>query len=114
LNSPELHRLFARNFVLVNLDEQENPGADKFLAEMGGARSGVPFIVFLDKAGKKIADSNAMPGGNNIGCPATPEEVAAFDKLLARTAPRLSAAERARISDYFTKNAPKRRAEASP
>jgi hypothetical protein len=85
--------------VVLKLDVQEsgekketleNPGAQRILADLGGARSGVPYFAFLDEAGKKIADSNALPGGRNIGYPARPDEIAAFRGLLKHTAPRIS------------------------
>ena len=84
----------------------ENPGGTKYLADMGGAKSGLPFVVFLDKNGKKIADTNVLPGNSNIGYPAAPAEIAAFAKLLAKAAPRMSAAERAKITDYLKAHAP--------
>ena len=82
---------------------QENPGAEAVMNEMGGANSGLPFFFFLDKAGKKIANSNVMPDGGNIGHPATAEEIKAFAGLLERTAPRMSGAQRGLIVDHLTK-----------
>jgi len=101
--------MFEDSFVLVKLVTQEsmenkdleNPGADKLLAEWGGAKAGHPFMVFLDGNGKKIADSNRLPGGKNIGCPATPEETAAFSEILKETAPRITEAQRSRLAEYF-------------
>lgn len=106
----------AAHFVSVVLVAQENgpkkalenPGSNEFLAEMGGAKSGLPFFIFLDAKGKKLADSNVMPKDQNIGCPAAPEEIVAFGELLKKTAPRLSDAKRQTILDEFTKAAPKR------
>ena len=93
----------------------ENPGSNDFMAAMGGASAGLPFFVFLDAKGKKLADSNVMPVPNkptapptNIGCPAAPEEIVAFGELLKKTAPRLNDAQRQTILDAFTKAAPKR------
>jgi len=85
----------------------ENPGGTKLMVDLGGAKSGLPFIAFLDKNGKKIADSNVLPGNSNIGYPAAPAEIAAFGKLLAQAAPRMSAAERATITGYLAQHAPK-------
>ena len=113
----------AANFVSVVLVAQEsgpkkaleNPGSNEFMAAMGGASSGLPFFIFMDPAGKKLADSNVVPVPNkptapptNIGCPAAPEEIVAFGELLKKTAPRLSDAQRQTILDEFTKAAPKR------
>ncbi len=71
------------------------------MADWGGAKAGLPFIVILNARGEKIADSNRMPGGGNIGCPATEAEVAEFDKILQETAPRITADQRAGLSAYF-------------
>jgi hypothetical protein len=86
--------------VVVKLDVKEakekealleNPGGEEILASLGGERSGLPFYAILDERGKKIADSNALPDGVNIGYPVSPAEIAAFRKLLQETAPRLTA-----------------------
>lgn len=113
---PDVKSLLEANYVVVELvalengpkKVLENAGSNEFMAEMGGAKSGLPFLVFLDAKGKKLADSNVMPGNQNIGCPAAPEEIAAFGELLKKTAPRLSDADRQKILDEFTKAAPKR------
>jgi hypothetical protein len=71
------------------------------MSSWGGAKSGLPYYVFLDGSGRKIADSNAMPDGSNIGFPGTPEELQVFLALIDRTAPHLSEPERAKIVDYL-------------
>lgn len=113
MQQPEFQRTFDANYVVVHLDvlehspadiaRYENAGAAKLLQGYGGANSGVPFLVWLDAKGKKIADSNALPGGQNIGYPAKPEEVAAFDRLLQQTAPKMDPAQRERITGYLGK-----------
>ncbi len=117
LVSPEFGKLIADNYVLLSLTVQEspdkklleNPGAEKLMNEMSGGKSGgLPYYFFLDKKGSKLADSLAMPGGDNIGHPATAEEIKAFVGLLERTAPRLTGEQRNEISNYLTKNMPKR------
>lgn len=113
---PEVKSLMEANYVMVTLDtmengpkkELENAGSLDYMKALGGEKSGLPFIVFLDKNGKKLADSNVMPGNQNIGCPSAPEEVVAFGELLKKTAPRLTDSQRQTILDAFTKNAPKR------
>lgn len=106
MKTPLWKKLIEDNYVVVELDVMEspdkkqaleNPGADKYLSAWGGAKSGIPYMVFLDADGKKLADSNVMPGGQNIGFPSEPEEVMAFDKLLKQTAPRLSESDRGRL-----------------
>jgi thiol:disulfide interchange protein len=105
--------IMAANYVTVSLITQEtpanrtleNPGSAAMLSAMGGAAAGLPFFFVLDSTGKKIADSNIMPDGSNVGFPAQREEVAAFDQFLARTAPRITPAERVRIRAYLDRSA---------
>jgi hypothetical protein len=79
----------------------ENQGGQDLMDMWGGAKSGLPFYVFLDASGKKIADSNAMPDGGNIGFPGTAKEVGAFLDLVDKTAPRVSKGDRAKIASYL-------------
>jgi thioredoxin-related protein len=114
LGSPELNVIMNEHYVLIHLDVMENgakkalenPGGNEMLARYGGAKSGLPFYVFFDGAGKKIADSNVMPEDQNIGYPGAPEEIAAFEKLLEHTAARMTEKQRSQIVAYLTKNAP--------
>lgn len=101
--------MFNDSFVLLKLVTQEsrdkkaleNPGAEKLMADWGGAKAGLPFLVFLNAKGEKIADSNRAPDGRNIGCPATPDEVDAFRQILKETAPRITEGQRNKLSAYF-------------
>lgn len=115
LLSPEVGKLIDDHFVLVNLTVQEsddkkdleNPGAQELMDGNGAGKAGVPYYLFLDKAGMKIVDSLAMPEGGNIGYPATPEEIKIFEGLLPKAAPRMTGAQRASIIEYLTNHAPK-------
>jgi thiol-disulfide isomerase/thioredoxin len=78
----------------------ENPGADVIMKKWGGT-SGIPFYVFLDGTGKVLADANNMPDGTNIGYPANPVEVKAFDEVLAKGLPKLPADIRKKVVDYI-------------
>ena len=51
---------------------------------MGGADQGIPFWVIMDKDGNILADSQKKPG-DNVGCPATAEEVSHFINVLKKT-----------------------------
>ena len=114
LQGPELGKLFADHFVIVHLTVQEsddkkqleNPGAEQLLAREGAGKSGVPVFMFFDQAGKKIADSLALPNRANIGYPASPEEIEAFAGILEKTTPRMTAVQRGSIVDYLKKHAP--------
>lgn len=111
LDSPEVGKIFHDNYVITHLTIQEsndkvaleNPGAQQMANDAGAGGGGVPVYIFFDGAGKRLATSMAMPDGKNIGHPATPEEIKAFDGLLQKTAPRITADQRKQISDYLSK-----------
>jgi len=109
LESKEVGKLFHDNYVITHLTIQEreekvaleNPGAQEMVNQAGGNGSGVPVYIFLDATGKRMATSMAMPDGGNIGHPVTPEEIQAFDGLLAKTAPRMTTEQRKQIANYL-------------
>jgi len=110
LQDPVAGKLMLAHFVPVRLVVQENgdrkalenPGGDALLKKMGST-GGIPFYFMLDAAGVKLGDANGLPDGSNIGHPYTAEEIRAFDVLLGKTAPGMSAADRAAISAYLTR-----------
>jgi thioredoxin-related protein len=109
--SKEVGKLFQDNYVITHLTIQEhkdkvaleNPGAQAMADAAGAKDAGVPVYIFFDALGSRLATSMAMPDGKNIGHPVTPEEIVAFDGLLKKTAPRMTAAQRKQISDYLSK-----------
>jgi len=110
LASPEVGKLFHDSYVIEHLTIQEskdklhleNPGAQAMVDSAGGKGSGVPVYLFFDSSGNPLATSMAMPGGKNIGHPATPEEIEAFDGLLEKTAPRMSVEQRRQVKTYLS------------
>jgi hypothetical protein len=97
--------------VLENGDKKEsaeNPGGQKIMADLGGAKSGLPFFAIVDSTGKKLGDSNMAPGGQNIGYPATKGEIASFIKLLKSTAPHLAESQLAALEKDLTNRSPER------
>jgi thioredoxin-related protein len=113
---PEFKKMFEAHYQIVTLDVQEqgekkakleNPGGVEVMKEWGGEKSGLPFYVFLDDKGKRLANSNALPKEQNIGYPAAPEEIEAFMELIKKTAPRWKEADRAKLRAYLVENAPK-------
>lgn len=120
MDKPEFKPLFTQNYVVVSLDvsengpqkKLENPGADKVMADLGGAHSGLPFYAFVDASGTPLANSIAVPdpGGTreNIGYPNTHVEIAAFNGLLEKTAPKMKFAARQNFIAYLTKTSPSR------
>jgi len=106
--SAELKKLFDDNYVITHLTVQErgekekleNPGAEELLAKYKADKSGIPFFVILDAKGNLLEDSfNAK--GENLGCPATPEEVAEFRKMLKNTS-KLTDKQLDLIAETFT------------
>jgi thiol:disulfide interchange protein len=115
VRAPDTGPIIAANYVVVNLtvherdgkEGLENPGGAELMDAWGGAKSGLPFYVFVDENGQKLADSNAMPQGQNIGFPAVPAEIAAFMGLVDKTAPVLSPANRQALQAYLTRVMPR-------
>jgi thiol:disulfide interchange protein len=113
VSSDDAGSVLAQHFVVVNLTVHEDdgkkalehPGGDTLMDEWGGATAGLPFYVFLGDTGQKVADSNAMPDGTNIGFPVAPEEIRAFLALIERARPTLSPAERGVFDRYLTRAA---------
>ena len=111
LEGPELGKLFHDNYVIAHLtilesaDKKalENPGAQALVENAIGKVDGVPFYMFFDSDGNRLATSEAMPDGGNIGHPVTAAEIKAFVGLLEKTAPNMTAADRGRVADYLSK-----------
>lgn len=111
---------FSRNFVVAHMvvhesqknKNLENPGALEMLEKYGGAQSGIPYWLIFNSKGELLADSR-MPKdtyvlkgeGNNLGCPASKEEVAGFLYKLKHTTD-LTAAELEEIRAVFRLNDP--------
>jgi len=71
LDVPEFKKMVESNYVVVHVDvmergeekdKSENEGGVKLMTDLGGEKSGLPFYAVLDASGKKLADSNALPG----------------------------------------------------
>jgi thioredoxin-related protein len=116
LNDTAIKPLIDKNYVVTMLDVKErgdkiqaneNPGGLTLLSGFGGDTAGLPFIVFLNGKGRMIANSNVMPKEQNIGYPGSKEEIAAFVKLLKRTAPHMTHKKLVLIQKYFELHAPK-------
>ena len=119
LNDSSVKKYFDDHFVIVHLDvyEQpekknlENPGAEDVLKKYNGNDKGLPYWYVFDKNAIKMADSEMPPekpnpdktANNNIGCPATENEVQYFLDILRKTA-TLSVAELESIRLVFRKN----------
>lgn len=99
MNDPACKKFFDDNYVIKHLvvDEAkdkkdlENPGANEFRLKYNGDGLGIPFWLLFDKDGKLLSDSkmrkegDGPEKGDNIGCPASETEVAAFIEILKKT-----------------------------
>lgn len=97
---------FDKNYVTTFLTVQErkdksleNPGADEILKKYKADNSGIPFWQIYDANGKLLADSFDLKG-QNLGCPATKEEIAEFTDKLKKTS-SLTEKQRKKIEDVF-------------
>lgn len=96
LDRKDVKPVFEKYFIPVKLVVQEkakdkaleNPGADTFLAKLGGP-SGLPYSAFLDSKGDLIVNSKDS-SGNNIGFPAQPDEIDCFVQMMKKAAPKIS------------------------
>lgn len=87
--SDKTKALFEGEYIIKHLTVQEskknknleNPGAQELLVKYKGENSGIPFWLIFDADGNLITDSLDNKG-NNIGCPATPDEVKQFTAKL--------------------------------
>ena len=97
MNDESCRDFFEKNFVSIHLvvseskDKKhlENPGGEEMKNSYGGQGSGIPFWLIFNANGDLVADSRYKPAGSdpskpaqNIGCPATDEEVASFIEKL--------------------------------
>ena len=118
INDKACKDFFYRNYVIRHLvvDESrdkknlENPGANDLRTQYHGTGQGIPFWLIFDKDGRLLADSQIRPNGasadtkgENVGCPATENEVAYFIEVLKKTA-QISEAEQTAIRKRFRQN----------
>ena len=105
--SADCKNLFKDNYVIEHLvvneskknKHLENPGAMDVLKKYGGEKSGIPFWLIFNSKGK-LLENSFNPEGQNLGCPATKEEVALFIKKLKNTS-SLTTKDLAIISKTF-------------
>jgi thioredoxin-related protein len=94
MNDESCKKYFDENYVIRHLvvDESkekkhlENPGAREMLEEYKGRGLGIPYWLVFDSGGKLLSDSRMKDekkaGGQNVGCPASEEEVSHFIGVL--------------------------------
>jgi hypothetical protein len=119
LYSPVCRQLFSDNYVIEHLtvyeskgkENLENPGALDLLTKYHGNDIGTPYWMIFDKDGNLLGDSRMRvlgagantPPGDNVGCPASEDEVAYFTGLLKKTS-KLNDAQLEIIRKRFREN----------
>ncbi|SMC93732.1 thioredoxin family protein [Pedobacter nyackensis] len=122
LNDPAIKPYFDKNYVIADFvvyenkgkENLENPGAADLLKKYNNDKQGLPTWLFFDAKENLIADSQMRPEGTpltakgeNVGCPAKPDEVAHFITCLKKTS-KLNEKQLAEIAAVFSKNEIKR------
>lgn len=118
VTDPSCKDFFDKHFIIKYLDileradkkTLENPEAIEVYNKYGGQGGGIPFFLIFDKDRTLLSDSKVRPAGDgtekppqNMGCPASEEEVTAFIKILEK-ATKVSNTEKAAITERFKKN----------
>ena len=92
MNDDACQSFFNDNYVVEHLTVKESPnnkhlenaGAEELLTKHKGEKSGIPFWLVFDANGALLVDSFDN-NGQNLGCPASKEEVAVFIEKLKKT-----------------------------
>ena len=116
MNDNSIKQFFDKTYVVKHLtvDESpekknlENPGAAELRTKYKGDKQGIPYWFIIDANGKLLADSrlhsdDGKVTGNNVGCPARPDEVNYFISVIKKTS-HLSDIQLALIQERFSKN----------
>lgn len=86
--------------------ELNSPGGEALMVKLHGATSGLPFLAMLNAKGDMIINSNRSDNSSeNIGYPATPEEVHWFITMLKKGAPSLTDKESGAVADWLSAHA---------
>jgi len=115
LARPDVKQIFDKHFVIVHVTVFEeagehpgvnNPDGEQMVMKFGGVSPsgnvGLPFMVMLDRDGKKLIDSN-LPSRTSskhetIGFPNEPAEIDWFLRMLKQGAPNFTDEEAGRIT----------------
>ena len=107
MQDPAIKKYFDDNYITAFLTVQEspknksleNPGAAELLAKYKAQNSGIPFWVILDTDGN-VLENAFNSDGQNLGCPASTEEVSEFTAKLKKTS-KLNDIQLAAIAKVF-------------
>jgi hypothetical protein len=105
-DDPPVRRIIEPRFRVLHVralerrDEQralQLPGADDVFLRFAHPNVGLPFLAFLNGDGGLVASSFAGANGENIGFPVGDADLAAFDTMMTRAAPNITARERSAL-----------------
>lgn len=108
MNDPSTKAYFDSSFVTTHLtvleskDKKalENPGAMEMMTQYKGGKSGIPYWLIFTPKGELLADSRDAKG-QNLGCPATKEEVDQFLVKLEKGS-KITASQKMAVAKAFT------------
>lgn len=109
MDLPEAKPIFNKRFVTAYVDVQErgekksleNPGGQELMNKYKGENAGLPFWVIINPKGEVLTNS-FNEKDENLGSPATPEEVTLFVTKLGK-ASKLNKEETQIIHNVFGK-----------
>jgi hypothetical protein len=99
----EQHALLLKDYVIVKILEGVDERAKEVVGKLNPPRgAGIPWFAITEPDGTILATSDGPLG--NMGCPSSPEDKKHLQKMLDRTARRLSPAERERLIESLGGN----------
>ncbi len=104
LHRAEVRERTARDFAFLHIDiERETGGLEVLERYRGTTKGGIPWFVILEDLDEVVATSDAP---ENLGCPATEEELRAFAGILRKAAPHMTPEDIEAVIQQFRDPAP--------
>lgn len=108
MKSEKTKKFFDDNYIAVPIvvkeskgkEHLENPGSTDLLKKYEGDKAGLPFWVILDSDLKVITNSFDA-NGQNLGGPASPEEVKEFINKIKKSAKKVTEQDIENITNQF-------------
>lgn len=99
LAEEDVAKTLAKDFIEVKIDtDRMTGGAEALQRYTGGKQTGIPYSLFLEPDGSVVA-AVVNEKGENLGCPWSEEELAAFGSVLNRVCRTINEKERAALLD---------------
>lgn len=113
LTATGVKNIFEKYFVVTHINVQEhagvkdsleNPGGTVMMKAFAGGEPLLPFCVFFNKRGRKIADANLPLDQTLTGYSAAKNDIDAFFRLLQQCAPHIPKAQIRSLMQYFDRS----------